>query len=45
MYDEKGGQYLDCINNVAHGEQLYHCFLLNSYMAPLFFFKNSISNF
>lgn len=23
MYDEKGGKYLDCINNVAHGKQNY----------------------
>ena len=25
MFDEKGGRYLDCINNVAHGksEKLY----------------------
>ena len=22
MYDEKGNQYLDCINNVAHGTYL-----------------------
>lgn len=28
MFDEKGEKYLDCINNVAHGEQfnLYSCF-------------------
>lgn len=22
MFDEKGGRYLDCINNVAHGKYI-----------------------
>ena len=46
MYDENGDAYLDCINNVAHGEILVRsCGQVNivkSFSYPAFFFKTEL---
>lgn len=38
MYDEEGTRYLDCINNVAHGE-FFSFSLINFKFHTFLFFK------